>query len=266
MNQLDSDKYHANYISHLKSLDASSFDSASATADFDYVRQIKETKQYFIDSNYGSNTTNHREPPCDTYDCSSDKNTDKNGQQVHDGYVNDYDDSQSMNGDNSKDLLVTSSGAGGNRSDTDGGVKRKHFDDIIVDSDNNDIHKMYKSGCGDAGTVPAAAGMGPNKFDYMKGFDGIRPRSFEEIQSDEHHRLVAVSSGGGGVGGGGAGDYRVNSSDEQVGNRCNEDSTANISVSYASSDDLNQTNASEHDDKNLSGSDDEGGGEFFDLL
>lgn len=259
LNSNDSEKYATNYLSHLKSLDATTFGSAAANADFEYVRQIKENKPYFIDSNYTNNTDNHREPPqCDSYECGNDKNNDKNGQQMHECYVNDYDDSLSMNGDNSKDLLVTSSGNGGtaignrSRAQADGGVKRKHFDEIIVDSDNNDIHKIYKSGCGDA--TP----MGPNKFDYMKGFDSLRPRNFEEIQSDEHHRLMAVSSGGSGNAGG---DYRVNSSDEH-GSRCGDDGGANLNVSYASSDDLNQTNASEHDDKVMSGSDDEGGGEY----
>lgn len=281
LNPLDTEKYQANYVSHLKNLDAIAFDSTSIiNQEFDYVRQIKENKHYFIDSNYGNNRENHhqqhhhhqqqlqqqQQQHCDAYDC--DKTIDKNnGQQMHDGYANDYDDSLSMSGDNSKDLLVTSSVSGGRtiRTNADGAgggaLKRKHYDDIIVDSnDNNDIHKIYKSSCGDA------TAMGQNKFDYMKSFDSIRPRNIEEIQSDEHHRLMNTSSGSGGAGAmassGTTGDYRVNSSDEN-GSRCGEDGNTNINVSYASSDDLNQTNASEHDDKMLSGSDDEGGGKLM---
>lgn len=258
LNSNDSEKYTTNYLAHLKSLDASTFEAATANTDFDFVRQIKENKPYFIDSNYTNNTENHRDAKCDSYECGNDKNNDKNGQQMHECYVNDYEDSLSMNGDNSKDLLVANGGSNGlgignrARANIEGGVKRKHFDEIIVDSDNNDIHKIYKSGCGD-GTP-----MGPNKFDYMKSFDSLRPRNFEEIQSDEHHRMMAVSSAGSGNTGP---DYRVNSSDEH-GSRCGDDGAGNLNVSYASSDDLNQANTSEHDDKAMSGSDDEGAGEY----
>lgn len=268
---LDSDKYASNYISHLKQFDASTFDSTTPPTDFDYVRHIKESKQYFIDANYGNNRENHGEPGCESYHCDKGNAERNNGQrqqqqQMHDGYANDYDDSLSMSGENSKDLLVVTTsnsgssndGARNQRSHADSaiGVKRKHFDEIIVDGDNNDIHKMYKA------DAAAAAGLGPNKFDYMKNFDGIRPRNIEEIQNDDHHRMMSVATaiGGGPVAGS---DYRINSPSDENGSRCGEDGNTNVNVSYASSDDLNQTNASEHDDKMMSGSDDEGGGEWI---
>lgn len=256
---LNSDKYGANYISHMKPFDSSTCDSASPPADFDYVRHMKESKQYFLDANYGNNRENHREPGCDSYQCDKSNSERNNGQQqqMHEHYGNDYDDSLSMSGENCKDTGSNSEGVRNQRSHADNasGVKRMHFEEIIVDGDNTDIHKMYKSGCGDA---TAMAGLGSKQFDYMKNFDGLRPRNIEEIQSDEHHvRMLSAATASGP---GGENEYRINSSSDENGSRCGEDGNTNVNVSYASSDDLNPTHSGEHDDKMMSGSDDEGGG------
>lgn len=251
--QLEADKCQSGNIT-LKSLDASPFNGSSAI-DYEYSRSLKEHKQYFVD-----HATNRR--PCDPYAM----NGDKMANHSHEGFVTDYDDAISMNGDNSKDYIVSSSGAAtgaGINNNSDNGrtnhrnAKRKHLNDNSGDGDNgNAIHKIYKNNCGDA------AAMMPNKFDYMNNFDGgIRPRSFDEMQNDEHQRMIEAAEN----------EYRVGagagpSSDDMNGGRCTDDTNGNIiNVNYASSDDLNQTNTSEHDDKNLSGSDDETGGKLFSL-
>lgn len=205
---------------------------------------MKEQKSYFMDKSYYN--PDQRNRPCDAYVVdgsngtgppnSAPNSTDKNNH----SHENDFDDSVSMNGDS---YVVSSSAStdhnrlnsGGHRS-----AKRKHGKDEsgpAGDSDANTVfHKMYKNNCGD---------MMQNKFDYLNNFDGIRPRNIDEMQVD------ATDA-----------DYRNMSSDMNSG-RCgggSDDGAANINVNYASSDDLNQTNTSELDDKNLSGSDDESGG------
>lgn len=259
--QLEADKCQSGNIA-LKSLDGGSFNGASAdAADYKYSRSLKEHKQYFID-----HATNRR--PCDPYAAI---NGDKLVNHSHEGFVTDYDDAISMNGDNSKDYMVSSSGGGGGsaggpgmNNNSDNGrtshrnAKRKHLSDNGGDVDNgNAIHKIYKNNCGDATAMMA------NKFDYMNNFDGgIRPRSFDEMQNEEHQRMIEAAENEYRVGGG-AGP----SSDGMNGGRCADDNNGNTAnVNYASSDDLNQTNTSEHDDKNLSGSDDESGGTIHNML
>lgn len=204
---------------------------------------LKDHKPYFMDDSYYS--MEQRTRPCDPYSMVAgdlangssigptsgnggnnqigNNSTDKqNHNTSHESYANDYDDSISMNGDNSKDYLVTSSGGSGN-------------------SDHIKSHRNIKR----------------TKFDYLNSFDAIRPRNVDEMQNDEHQRLTDGSNN----------DYRVNISNDNNQERCggggsSDDNGTNINVNYASSDDLNQTNTSEHDDKNLSGSDDESGGNY----
>lgn len=253
--QLEADKCQSGNIT-LKSLDTSSF-NGSSIADYEYERSLKEHKQYFID-----HATNRR--PCDPYAAI---NGDKLVNHSHEGFVTDYDDAISMNGDN--DNVSSSGGTSGtpmnNNSDNNGrtnhrNVKRKHLNDNndggSGGSDNgNAIHKIYKNNCGDA------TAMMPNKFDYMNNFNGsIRTRSFDEMQNDEHQRMIEAAENEYRVGGVGAGPL---SDDIVNGSRCTDDNNGNmINANYASSDDLNQTNTSEHDDKNMSGSDDESGGKL----
>lgn len=200
---------------------------------------LKDHKPYFMEDSYYS--TEQRTRSCNPYsmaagdsvngsigptnDGSTNNNqignnaTDKQNQNAsHDSYANDYDDSISMNGDNSKDYLVTSSGGSGN-------------------SDHIKTHRNIKR----------------TKFDYLNSFDAIRPRNIDEMQNDEHQRLIDGSNN----------DYRVNVPNDNNQGGSSDDNGTNINVNYASSDDLNQTNTSEHDDKNLSGSDDESGGNYF---
>lgn len=308
---VDNHNHHQHH--HFMQLDASGGDKcpdtnvhSSGASEYEYVRALKENKQYFLESAY-NNAVQQRQRNAaggehcgsvgsDSYDFNSgggpDKNYDRNNHLQH-SYVNDYDDSLSMNGDSSKDLLISSSGNGSasggnsgnnnnnnniNNNETNGtmrSTKRKHFnsddDNIHVDSDNNDnLHKIYKNNCGDSMTTTSstsapsvATSLVQNKFDYMKNFDSIRARSFDEIPNDErHHHLLGATS---------TSDYRINSSDDlNSGNsRCNDDGGGGVnsgSINYASSDDLNQTNASEHDDKNMSGSDDESGGGSYSYL
>lgn len=123
------------------------------------------------------------------------------------------------------------------------GSKRKRFEDEdstgnMMMTDSNSVLK-YKN----------------NSADYI----GIRARNCDNVQNEEYNRLNAseehnsriIEDGGGGGGGGsgGAGSGSVGGS----GN-----------VNYASSDDLNQTNSSEHGGEKgvLSGSDDESTGIF----
>lgn len=244
--QLEADKCQSSNNT-LKSLGGASFNGGSIGAvDYEYGRSLKEHKQYFID-----HATNRRS--CDPYAINGDKLLNHS----HEGFVNDYDDAISMNGDNSKDYIVTTGPRINNNSDNgrtnlQRNAKRKHLSDSGGDGDNGNaaIHKIYKNNCGDA------TAMMP---DYMNNFDGgIRPRSFDEMQNNEHHRMIEAAEN----------EYRVGagagpSSDDINGGRCTDDNNGNmINVNYASSDDLNQTNTSEHDDKNLSESDDESGGKY----
>lgn len=136
---------------------------------------------------------------------------------IYDENTNEYEDTMSNNGDSVKDLSPV-------------GVKRKHYDEMD-------------------GKQAA--------FDYMKNFEGIRARNFEEMQQNndpnKHPRLM-------GGGGGGGVDYRgMMNSGVGVGDPTKlnvEDSVGESNVNYASSEDLNQTNSSETGEK--SGSDDEG--------
>ncbi|XP_055315481.1 retinal homeobox protein Rx [Sitodiplosis mosellana] len=229
-------------------------------ADYDYsqnVAALKEHKSYFMEKSYYNSDQRNR--PCiDSYsggggdgggggvdgnngNIGTNVNTTANDKNNH-SHENDFDESVSMNGDN---YLVSSSGNTDNNrlNSIHRNTKRKHAkDDAGADSDNNSVfHKMYKNNCGD---------IMQNKFEYLSNFDGIRPRNIDEMQNDDHR----ISDG----------DYR-NISSELNANRCgaggggSDDGATNINVNYASSDDLNQTNTSEHDDKNLSGSEDESG-------
>lgn len=246
----------------------SAYDQSTSgpVTDYDYTQNtaLKEHKSYFMEKSYYNSDQRNR--ACDSYgdidgsngSIGPNVNTTPNDKTNH-SHENDFDETVPMNGDN---YLVSSSGGGGvNNTDnnrhnsTHRGAKRKHAkDDAGGDNDNNTVfHKMYKNNCGD---------MMSNKFEYLSNFDGIRPRNIDEMQNDDHHRMADGSDtdyrnmsgemnsnrcGGGGGGGGGGGS--------------SDDGGANINVNYASSDDLNQTNTSEHDDKNLSGSDDESGGQ-----
>lgn len=239
--------------------------TSGPVAEYDYIQNksatatavLKEHKSYFMEKSYYN--SDQRTRPCDSYgvDGSNGSNgsnataaaTTANDENNH-SHENDFDESISMNGDN---YLVTSSGTANNtdnnrHNSTHRNAKRKHAkDDAGVNNDNNSVfHKMYKNNCGD---------IMQNKFDYLSNFDGIRPRNIDEMQNDDHHRMVDGSDG----------DYR-NNGNEMNTNRCgggsSDDGATNINVNYASSDDLNQTNTSEHDDKILSGSDDESGGKL----
>lgn len=215
-----------------------------------------EAKAYLADKSYYVDAARNR--PCDSYDADGNNGigsgiNDKNGV-AHDNYSTDYDDGASLNGDNNKDYLVKNSSGivNGDRFNAQHhrDLRRKlSKDDTNVDIENNKVfYKMYKNNCGDAGTLP------PNKFDYLNSFDGIRARSISDMQqNDEQHAANASDS-----------DYRINVTDDMVNRRSasSDDNGANINVSYASSDDLNQANTSEHGDKTLSGSDDDGGGKF----
>lgn len=215
---------------------AAAFD---ASAEYDYARSAKEQRQYFDHSNRRI---------CDPYGAANNNTEKLSGSQDAASLVSDYDDSASVNGDNSKDFVVSYGG------DVDSARsvrnnKRKHSTENAGDGDVT--NKMYKNSVSDAMQAM------PGKFDYMNSFDGgIRARSFDEIQGEEHQRMIGAAEGDYRGGGAGAGAMNDDS-------RCNDDNNGNhINVNYASSDDLNQTNTSEHDDKNLSGSDDENGGEF----
>lgn len=229
----------------------SSFNGSTVgVVDYDYNnhRALKEPKPYFID---------HATNRMPSYAVNGDKLVNHS----HEGFVTDYDDTISMNGDNSKEYIVSSSGNnGGNvvgtNNNMDNGrtnhrnAKRKHLNDGSGGGGGgDDAHKMYKNNCGDT------TAMMPNKFDYMSNFDGsgIRPRSFDEIQNE---RMMEATEN----------EYRIGgnaetSVDDMNGGRCTDERNGNM-INYASSDDLNQTNTSEHDEKNLSASDDESGGKF----
>lgn len=241
--QLDADKYNLNYAAHLKHIDISSLDVSSAN-ELEYVRNLKENNKYFVES-----TTNYAQvPPTPTqsvhrgeqYSSSGIPNhnglgaedkTDESQQRLQHGYTDDnvieFEDSMSNNGDSGKE----SSGTG----------KRKRFDDMDAAAE---MQLKYKGV--DMGKVA-------NSFEYMKSFDGIRARNFEDIQNEEqqqqHHRMMNGTVSGGGAGSGVGSDYR-----EEHGNRVIDESNVN----YASSDDLNlTTNSSDHGEKAMSGSDDE---------
>lgn len=287
-NHLDAvDKYHLNYTAHLKNIDLSTLDSHNSAAaaaaaaavvanELEYVRNLKENNKYFIDSsnsnsagNYNNTNSSNNRVFCNLNESanggtpSTDKPNDDHHQhqhtqhlhphhhhqqqhpmqqqqqqqqpphhhQMYDESVIEFDDSMSNNGDNSKDLTPTSGGGGG---------KRKHFDHDLDDGamlkykNNSDAIK--------------------NSYEYLKNFEGIRARNFDEIQSDEHHsvhqqRMLNSS------------EYnRINAGSDEP-NRLGEDAGANTNVNYASSDDLNPTNSSEHGgEKAMSGSDDESSG------
>ena len=252
----------------------------------------QQSKSYFMEKSYYNSADQRNRNPCDSYgdiDGVGSGGTGSNGSinanmnvsnsnanlnDKHSMHENDFDDSSvPLNGGDNYHSGNASSGSGGgggggtvNNNDsnrlnsTHRATKRKHAkDDPSGDSDSNTVfHKMYKNNCGDM--------MMSNKFEYLSNFDGIRPRNIDEMQNcDDQHRLGGDSDtdyrqlanemnanrcGGGGGGGGGNGG----------GGGSSDDGGTNINVNYASSDDLNQTNTSEHDDKNLSGSDDESGG------
>ena len=215
------------------------------------MRMFKENEMNFGKSNYDdANSNNIDRQSTSSDDCSGDNKTayDRRLRARRNGCVNDYEDSMSMNGDNSKDLVIESSdqvGGGGNATNADGDarpghskrtLKEKHFDSAVADSDNSDAHTVYKTS-GDS--------MNRNKFDF------IRARNFDEMQNGsataDHGGLVYQTGG-------------ANGTNEPNNGRAGDDATGH--VNYASSDDLNQTNAaSDHDDKMCSGSEDEGGGE-----
>lgn len=216
------DKYHQlNYSAHLKNIDISSVDGSN---NLEYVRNLKENNKYFIDSNSAYGSANREF--CNLNECVNNGVTDKDGNEsghLFDENVNEFDDSLSNNGDNSKELIDTNN------------TKRQRFDEI---NDMNGMLKYKNNGDGTKGS----------NFDYMKNFDGIRARNFDDIQNDEHQRLLPSS-----------GEYRVNPTSDELNRSCDENG-ASANVNYASSDDLNQTNSSDHGDKVLSGSEDESNG------
>ncbi len=217
------DKYHQlNYSTHLKNIDLTSVDSSSS---LEYVRNLKENNKYIIDANSGYGGGNREF--CNLNECVNngvvtDKESNESGH-LYDENVNEFDDSLSNHGDNSKELIDTNS------------TKRQRFDDI---NDMNGMLKYKNNGDGTKGS----------SFDYMKSFEGIRARNFDDIQNDEHQRMLPNS-----------GDYRLNATSDELNRNCDENG-ASGNVNYASSDDLNQTNSSDHGDKILSGSEDESNG------
>lgn len=215
------DKYHQlNYSAHLKNIDLTSVDTGT---NLEYVRNLKENNKFFIDSNSVAYGNANREY-CNLNDCVNNGVTDKESNEsghLYDENVNEFDDSLSNNGDSSKELIDNSS------------TKRQRFDDI---NDMNGMLKYKNNGDGTKGS----------SFDYMKSFEGIRARSFDDIQNDEHQRLLP-----------GSGEYRLNATSDELNRNCDENGA---SANYASSDDLNQTNSSDHGDKVLSGSEDESNG------
>lgn len=132
--------------------------------------------------------------------------------------VDDFDDSISNGEEIVKDLSPVGGGIGA----AVACLKRKHYDDVDV-------------------------GTNKTNYDYMKNFDGIRARSFEEIQNDElkHQRMMTGSQ-----------EYRIEETNKTIDESCGTNN-------YASSEDLNQTNSSEQGEKITSGSDDEGGMSLF---
>lgn len=227
--QLEADKCQSNQTT--------SFDGSTNATEFDYSRSLKEHRTYF-----GDHPTN-RLRSCDPYSVGVDKLNSSHESIVS---IGGYDDSTPMNGDNGSALSR--------------GTKRRHTNDkISIDDDNSEeaTAKAYKNNCND--------GMLSNRFDYVGNFDvnggSIRARNFDEMQSDEHQRLIDTNNSEyRDAGGSGAmtDDGRCGAT---AGAIAVDDNNGNhINVNYASSDDLNQTNTSEHDDKNLSGSDDESGG------
>lgn len=261
--------------------------------DYDYgpnaiaLKEQQQSKSYFMEKSYYNSTDQRNRNPCDSYGdmesgggggngsngsitgnmnvVSSNANANINDKHNHSMHENDFDDSSApLNG--GENYHSGNAGGGSNASNNNDSnrlnsthhraAKRKHAkDDPNGDSDSNTVfHKMYKNNCGDM--------MMSNKFEYLSNFDGIRPRNIDEMQncddphSETDYRQLTneMNANRGGSSGGGGGGNGGGSSD---------DGGTNINVNYASSDDLNQTNTSEHDDKNLSGSDDESGGEFF---
>ncbi|XP_037034880.1 retinal homeobox protein Rx isoform X2 [Bradysia coprophila] len=214
------DKYHQlNYSAHLKNIDLTSSDSGT---NLEYVRNLKENNKYVIDPNNAYGSANREF--CNLNECLNNGATDKESNEsghLYDDNVNEFDDSLSNNGDNSKELIDTNS------------TKRQRFDEI------NDMNGMLKYKNNGDGTIKGSS------FDYMKSFEGIRARNFDDIQNDEHQRLLP-----------GSGEYRLNATSDELNRNCDENG-ASASVNYASSDDLNQTNSSDHGDKVLSGSEDE---------
>lgn len=223
------DKYHQlNYSAHLKNIDLTSADSGT---NLEYVRNLKENNKYVIDPNSAYGGANREF--CNLNECINNGATDKESNEsghLYDDNVNEFDDSLSNNGDNSKELIDTNT------------TKRQRFDDI------NDMNGMLKYKNNGDGTIKGST------FDYMKSFEGIRARNFDDIQNDEHQRLMP-----------GSGEYRLNATSDELNRNCDENG-ASASVNYASSDDLNQTNSSDHGDKVLSGSDDESNGKCTFIL
>lgn len=218
------DKYHQlNYSAHLKNIDLTSVDSGT---NLEYVRNLKENNKYVIDPNNAYGNANREF--CNLNECLNNGTTDKESNEsghLYDDNVNEFDDSLSNNGDNSKELI-----------DTNNSTKRPRFDEI------NDMNGMLKYKNNSDGTIKGSS------FDYMKSFEGIRARNFDDIQNDDHQRLLP-----------GSGEYRLNAPSDELNRNCDENG-ASASVNYASSDDLNQTNSSDHGDKVLSGSEDESNG------
>lgn len=273
--QLEADECQSiNMLHHLKggsndSITAYDQSPSGPIADYDYARGtlLKDHKSYFIEKSYYNVDRRNRQGN-DAYAIDNgvtSANINEKNNRLHDNFVSEYDDLVSLNGDNSKDFLIASSSGNGNTStNTDSirmnshrNIKRKHTKDHSNNIDGGDanavFHKVYRNSCGDT-----SGALMQNKFEYLSNFDGsIRPRNIDEMQNDEHHQLIENSDS----------EYRINVTDDLNANRCgggnSNDNGSNINVNYASSDDLNQSNNNEHDDKNLSGSDDENGGNFF---
>lgn len=246
-----------NHHPHLYGQQIKNFDIASAldstvASELEYLRSLKENNKYLtsevsalnqlgtLPSGYGSGITNGV-GNCSTgrnFSSSNDfmnlNNRELNGQSEQERLVNSNSGySNDDNGQDYDDSMHSLNGTSGNNTVKMDTNKRKHYDEMSLHS------PKYKNLDGDK----SVKGGNPTNYDYMKNFDGIRTRNFDEMQCDETNRH----------------DY-VRQSDEQLGGRSSNDvnDVSDLRLNYASSEDLNQTNSSEHGEKNSSGSDDEG--------
>lgn len=131
----------------------------------------------------------------------------------------------------------------------------------VYDENTNEFDDSISNN-GDSVKDLSPVGLKRKSFDddYLKNFESIRARNFDEMQQQDSAKHQRLASGGGA--GGGANEYRGIGMMEQ--NKLGDDNDSN--VNYASSEDLNQTNSIEGGEKITSGSDDEGGNfEFFSI-
>ncbi|CAD7078581.1 unnamed protein product [Hermetia illucens] len=226
-------------------------------------REIAAGSKFFADSsNYRSTCDNDfgRRPGIENEDQAKSLRGSATSSYYEDN-AQDYDDSMSANGDISKDLvqmpptsLSSCLGTSSAPQMLSAGVKRKAFDDLEDRATSNESAESH---------------VKHNFESYMKPFEGIRARNFEDMQpqqqqqGDLHHQHLqqnalqhhlqtqhpqqqrtATTD-----------DYRLNSMDQS--DRINDNESI-MNGSCASSEELNQTNSSEQGEKITSGSDEEG--------